>query len=245
MLTAFAVIDDFIRTLASDLTYRVELQWAFRAALIWFSSAFVGAYFAQNRVELIAVVLVTTFWILNAPYRYATALWIENISFIQFVSEGLPTIVPSILFCYLGAILGRKYYIGSENPNTKLTQIERTAILATVVLLILVVAPLAYSQYWNALAVDQVRIAVRAIQSGNLPENVYPFKSDLFDSTPNVQSLVQELTPETQFLSDYKIAMGDHGYQVEIRPESGTKYTATANYYGESDWMISCCFRHD
>jgi len=247
VLAVFAVIDDFVQTLASDLTYNTDLRWAFRATLVWFCAGFVGAYFARQRVELIAVALVLVYWVVIAVYRFSTMSSLTDVTFIEFVSDGLWSIVPSFVACWLGALLGWKYFIGANEPDTKLTLRKRTSIVAVVSFLVLVVAPTGYSLYWNAQAVEQVRIAVRAIESGATPENVYPFKDDFggYDSTPYVLNLVEELTPETQFIADYKIGDGYHGYEVEIRPESGTKYSATADYSSYGGWMIHCCFRHD
>jgi len=245
VFVVFGLIDDFVLTLAGDLFERTDLQYAFRAAVASFGIAFVGAYFARQRVALIAVGLATTYWVVMAVYRYSTLVSIDEISFVEFVVAGLRSIIPSILFCYLGAVLGWKYYEGAHKPDASLSRSRRTASIAIAAVVLLGIAPAIYSYYWKSQAVDQVRIAVRAIQSGEVPDNVYPFKSDIIDLTQDVEDLVQELTPNSQFIASYKSGEGFHSYEVEIWPNEETMYMASASYQSWDGWHISCCLKDE
>lgn len=151
--------------------------------------------------------------------------------------------MPSIVFSWLGAFIGWKYYVGAERAGKTQSRNSRNVSVATVALLVLVVSPNLYSRYWETRAIDQVRMAVRAIQSGVVPENVSPFKNVMVDVTAHVESLVGELTPETEYKMHHKIGGGFHSYEVEIWPTGSTTYKAIASHYDRDGWKIRCCWR--
>lgn len=74
ILVIFESINDFLLTLAADLVVSVELQFASRATIVAFTTAFIAAYVSRERVDWIAVALVVVYWIVVSVYRYSTAI---------------------------------------------------------------------------------------------------------------------------------------------------------------------------
>jgi glucan phosphoethanolaminetransferase (alkaline phosphatase superfamily) len=238
VLVVFEATNDFLLTFASDLVDNDEFPFAFRATIVAFITTFIAAYVARERVHWAVAALIVMYWIAISVYRYSSAVGATEIGYVAFVANGLRTIVPSLVFGWLGAFLGWQYWSSDKGVAKR-----RNVVVAAIALLVLVVSPTLYSWYWETRAIEQVRIAVRAIHSGEVPENVRPFKNILVDSTQVVESLMERWTPETEIAVHHKSGVGFHSYTIDILPGEEETFGAIASYYERDGWSISCCWR--
>ena len=245
------IIDDLIRTFAADLTDNRDLQWALRSAVVWFTIAFIGAFVARQRLHIAALVFLTIYWAYLSTSGYLSGTqWGSELPYMQYIALWMTAVIPSVVFCWLGAFLGWKYSTRADQSDAKLERWHHAVFLAAVFLLFFAGAPYAYSTHWKSQALEQVTRAITSAQMGEVPSNL-----DLYDDDPDegfginymkdILVLFDQPVSETTFLANHKSLMGGHSYQVEIRTTSGAVYWARADYFRGDGWKIRCCFEVD